>query len=156
MDLTQRLATERRDEVDTVLTQHATQWDPRTADTLAAHRVSADSWGWHCSCGVSERLSDLPVDPAVIHYVVGLKPWAGRAPMGLVWESYREAIGDLVPRVRSGKWKRRVSRWNTRRKVVLGAILGRPKYRVRLQVERAMREIERALAARAPRRLSGH
>ena len=35
------------------------------ADTLAAHRVSADSWGWHCSCGVSERLSDLPVDTDV-------------------------------------------------------------------------------------------
>lgn len=100
-------------------------------------------------------LSDLPADPAVIHYVVGLKPWAGRAPMGLVWGSYRETIRDLVPPVRSGKWKRRASRWNTRRKVILGAILGRPKYRVRLQVERAMRGIESALAARVPHRLSG-
>lgn len=31
------------------------------ADTLAAHRVSADSWGWHCSCGAGERLSDIPM-----------------------------------------------------------------------------------------------
>ena len=100
-------------------------------------------------------VAELPPDPAVIHYVVGMKPWVGPASLGRVWESYRAAISDLMPPARAATWKRRLSRWNMRRKIVLGAVLGRQKYRIRLQVEAAMREIERALAARAARKLSG-
>ena len=99
--------------------------------------------------------SELPADPAVIHYVVGLKPWAGRVPLGRVWDSCRESISDLMPPTRPRTWKRRASRWNARRKAVLGSMLGRSKYRRRRLVERAMREIERTLVARLQPRVSG-
>ncbi|MBB1498214.1 glycosyltransferase family 8 protein [Paracoccus sp. MC1862] len=100
-------------------------------------------------------VADLPRDPAVIHYVVGLKPWAGRVPLGRVWESYAATIADLMPPLDKERWKRRLSGWNTRRKVILGAMLGRPKYRARLQVERAIRDMEHRLAAGVPQPLSG-
>lgn len=99
--------------------------------------------------------ADLPSDPAVIHYVVGMKPWAGPAPLGQVWEAYGAAMPDLMPPARAATWTRRLSRWNARRKSLLGALMGRRKYRARLRVEAAMRGIERALAARALRKVSG-
>lgn len=100
-------------------------------------------------------LADLPRDPAVIHYVVGLKPWGGRVPLGRVWQAYAAAIAGVMPPLGRERWKRRLSGWNTRRKVILGRLLGRPKYRARLQVEQAIRDMERRLAAGVPQPLSG-
>jgi len=99
--------------------------------------------------------TELPDNPAVIHYVVRLKPWTGRVPLGRVWESYRAAILDLMPPSRTGRTKRRISQWNAHRKIILGALLGRPKYRRRLKVQRTVWEIERRLVTRAQARVSG-
>lgn len=97
---------------------------------------------------------DLPRQPAVIHYVVNLKPWGARVLLGGIWDFHANRIADLMPPRRPIRWKRRVSQWNTRRRVWFGLLTGRSKYRVRLAVEKAMRGLERAYLARN-RSLSG-
>lgn len=90
----------------------------------------------------------LPPDPAVIHYVVNLKPWAAPVLLGGVWDAHAARIADLMPPRRAVAWKRRVSGWNTRRRVAMGLLTWRRKYRIRLAVTRKLRAFQRAYLTR--------
>ena len=90
----------------------------------------------------------LPADPAVIHYVVNLKPWTAPDFLGAVWDAHAARIAALMPPRRPVTWKRRVSGWNTRRRVMMGLLTGRRKYRTRLAVTRALGRFQRAYLAR--------
>ncbi|MDO5643746.1 MAG: glycosyltransferase family 8 protein, partial [Paracoccus sp. (in: a-proteobacteria)] len=78
-----------------------------------------------------ENPSLVPSDPAVIHYVVRLKPWLGKVPLGAVWWFHAGRIAGHMPPPRMTtarqKWARRMSFWNKRRKLMVGIVSGRRK-----------------------------
>lgn len=104
-------------------------------------------WNVYADPAAYPTTADLPPHPAVIHYVVNTKPWASRGWLGRVWQAHAARIADLMPPAQPPTWKRRLSAWNTRRRVWSGSLLGRRKYRERLRVETAMRRTEARLAA---------
>lgn len=99
----------------------------------------------------------VPSDPAVIHYVVRLKPWLGKVPLGRVWWLHAGRIADLIapPRATTARqrWARRISFWNKRRKLVIGVATSKRKYRTLLAAQRQIARLEDALLKKenAPR-----
>ena len=91
---------------------------------------------------------EMPRDPAVVHYVVNHKPWLAPAPLGAVWHAHAARLADLMPPAPALTWARRLSLWNTRRKLAAGLLTGRQKYRQRLRVMRAQAALQRAYLAR--------
>ncbi|WP_158644576.1 glycosyltransferase family 8 protein [Paracoccus jeotgali] len=90
----------------------------------------------------------IPAEPKVIHYVVGMKPWNGPVPLGAVWSAYVAPIADLMPQLKPTRRRRRLSRLNGQRKMVLGLLTGRRKYLNKFQAQRRMAELSRELSAR--------
>lgn len=93
-----------------------------------------------------------PQDPAVIHHVVGLKPWiAAGVELGGIWDWHAARIGDLMPPRGTVKARHRLSAVNRQRKLLAGLAAGRGKYRARWQVRAAMRRFAASYLARRSR-----
>ena len=93
-----------------------------------------------------------PQDPAVIHHVVGLKPWiAAGVELGGIWDWHAARIGDLMPPRGPVKAGQRLSALNRQRKLLAGLAAGRGKYRARWQVRAAMRRFAASYLARRSR-----
>ncbi|MDO5605951.1 MAG: glycosyltransferase family 8 protein [Paracoccus sp. (in: a-proteobacteria)] len=91
----------------------------------------------------------VPSDLAVIHYVVRLKPWLGKVPLGAVWWFHAGRIADIMPPPRKTtarqSWSRRMSFLNKRRKLWIGVATGKRKYRILLAAQRKIARLEHAL-----------
>lgn len=99
----------------------------------------------------------VPADPAVIHYVVGHKPWAARGVMmGEVWHHHAGVIAAQMPPLAAASLGSRLSAFNRQRKLWMGLAAGRGKYRTQRQVRAAMQRVAaRYLAQVAGRPVSG-
>jgi len=82
----------------------------------------------------------LPQDVRVVHYVVHRKPWRGPTELDRLWWFHAGRINDLLPPLPRPSFRSRLSRLNRKRKIALGVLSGRRKYRASQQVARAMEE----------------
>lgn len=81
-----------------------------------------------------QRTGDLPLSPAVLHYVVNNKPWNLPVPLSPIWEFHAARISDLMPARRKLSLRRRLSLINRDRKMLIGVAMRRRKYHVRQSV----------------------
>lgn len=88
-----------------------------------------------------ERVEDFPSDPAILHYVVSNKPWNWATNLAEVWNFHARQISVVMPPRKEMTFRRRLSLLNRNRKMILGNILARKKYRVRRQLRRHMNEV---------------
>ena len=82
--------------------------------------------------------SDLVGDFAVIHYVVGNKPWNWPNTLGRIWQFHAQRIENLMPPRRRLSVRRRISILTWKAKMGLGTVLRRRKYLARVQVAELM------------------
>lgn len=86
-----------------------------------------------------KRLEDVPVAPAVVHYVVNNKPWNRPTPLDAVWLYHADRIKDVMGNPRPAiTWSHRVSLLNRRRKAWTGLLLRKPKYVMQRRVQQLM------------------
>lgn len=85
-----------------------------------------------------KRVEDLPARPVVVHYVVGNKPWKRSTTMGQLWTTHADRIADILPPRRKVTLGQRLSQINRGRKIFLGLLLHRSKYRIRHSVAQRM------------------
>lgn len=82
----------------------------------------------------------LPDDIRVAHYVVNHKPWRADVAMGDIWHFHADRIAALMPPPQPRTWRLRLSVLNRNRRMVLGLLTGRRKYRVQRAVLALMRQ----------------
>ena len=99
----------------------------------------------------------LPARLVVAHYVVNQKPWRAHAKMGGIWHVHADRIAAFMPPLRPVSLKSRLSSLNRNRRIALGLLTGRTKYRDRLAVAALMerRFVRPYLAAERPPKVSG-
>ena len=99
----------------------------------------------------------LPARLVVAHYVVNQKPWRAHAKMGGIWHVHADRIAAFMPPLPPVSLKSRLSALNRNRRIALGLLTGRKKYRDRLAVAALMerRFVRPYLAAERPPKVSG-
>ncbi|MBV0892226.1 glycosyltransferase family 8 protein [Paracoccus sp. Z118] len=80
----------------------------------------------------------LPQRLAVAHYVVNQKPWRARPHMGGIWRFHADRIAAFMPPLPPLSWKARLSALNRNRRVAIGLLMGRKKYRDQVAVAALM------------------
>ncbi|WP_136683411.1 glycosyltransferase family 8 protein [Falsirhodobacter xinxiangensis] len=85
-----------------------------------------------------KRKEDLPMEPAVIHYVVNNKPWNMPTTLDALWRFHAKRIEDLMPDLREPSLRRRISLVNRNRKMIFGLLLRQKKYIMRNWVRNTM------------------
>jgi len=87
-----------------------------------------------------KREVDLPMDIAVVHYVVNNKPWNLPTTLGSVWTFHADRISDLMPPLRKPAARRKISIFNRNRKMIVGLLLRQKKYIMRNWVRNTMND----------------
>ncbi|HRO13447.1 MAG TPA: glycosyltransferase family 8 protein [Paracoccus sp. (in: a-proteobacteria)] len=82
--------------------------------------------------------ASLPVRIAVAHYVVNQKPWRASVRMREIWRFHADRIAPFMPQLPPIAWHSRLSMLNRNRRVAMGLLTGRRKYRDRIAVARLM------------------
>lgn len=85
-----------------------------------------------------EEAGSFPSQPKVLHYVVNNKPWKGPTTMSRIWDFHAARVADLMPPRQRVPLRKRVSLLNGHRKVIMGVMLRRPKYRLRRRLVKLM------------------
>lgn len=87
-----------------------------------------------------KRVEDVPVEAAVLHYVVNVKPWLWCVSFGEIWQFHADRIRDLMPPPRPRKLSQRLTRLEMHRRMAFGLAMGRKKHWQRLKVRAAIRD----------------
>lgn len=82
--------------------------------------------------------ANLPGRIAVAHYVVNQKPWRASVRMGEIWRFHADRIAPFMPPLPPVAWRSRLSALNRSRRVAMGLLTGRQKYRDQLAVAKLM------------------
>ena len=74
---------------------------------------------------------EAPSQISVVHYITSPKPWVRSGPIAEIWQYEADRIADLLPTMdpRALSLRKRISIWNKRRKVWMGYLAGKKKYR---------------------------
>lgn len=101
--------------------------------------------------------ASLPRRMVVAHYVVNQKPWRARVKMGGIWQFHADRIAASMPPLPPVSLKSRLSALNRNRRIAMGLLTGRKKYRDRLAVAALMerRFVRPYLAGQRARAVSG-
>lgn len=81
----------------------------------------------------------LPDDIRVAHYVVNHKPWRADVAMGEIWRFHADRIETMMPPPQPRTWRLRMSVLNRHRRMAMGLLMGRRKYRDQRAVLALMR-----------------
>ena len=84
--------------------------------------------------------AQLPDDIRVAHYVVNNKPWRANVAMADIWRFHAHRIAALMPPVPPRTWRMRLSAANRTRRMAMGLLAGRRKYRLQRAVLALMSE----------------
>lgn len=87
-----------------------------------------------------KRREDLPMKPAVVHYVVNNKPWNMVTVLSGVWMWHAARLGGLMPPRAPTSWRRKISMLNRNRKLLRGIFSRQEKYVMRRWVRATMND----------------